>query len=126
MYDYYFLSNVCDLISRTDFRDAPKEVQEWFNELYSRAKVYMFEMEMEDDADNAGCLETIFQFKNTMQGEALSSLIWQYAFDNLFHHPLTDALLELVNERDAIVSPLEHPYNYPSDSRWQFTLWENQ
>lgn len=74
----------------------PPFVAEWYNEI----KTYcLIELRVYYNHLPPGCDE----YKNTLPGEMVSIMIWQYNFDEDFNNPIQHILVDLAKQRDMVI-----------------------
>lgn len=109
-YDQSFLYNVLQVFE--DYKEAeevlPDFVKEWYRKIasYCRTELDVFFRPLSDQELNEN------EFYDTLPGDMVSCMIWQYRFDQLFQNDITNKLGELCDQREDVMR--NHPrYRVP-------------
>ena len=95
-YDMMFIKEVLQTIEEftPSLQHCVEFVREWYNEIRAYCEMVM-------DRFNQNIFD---EYMNTPFGEMVSSMIWQYRFDEEFESlSLTIKLCELADQRDSVI-----------------------
>ena len=96
--DKTFIENVFKTLEEYEalIPSLPRFTKEWYNDM----KAYcLMELRVYYNHLPSECND----YLNTLPGEMVSNMIWQFNFDEDFNNPIQQTLVDLANQRDMVI-----------------------